>query len=218
MRSGGTSQYLEASILGLLAEDPQHGYELHRRIVSAFGALFHPSWGSIYPALSRLERQGFIETFEEGGVRTFATSTGSLGGELATFRSALRKEQVSKRQRKSYRITEKGSQFLHELVSAMDVSDDRAFWVALAFSDRVSANRKLSIANRRIYVLEERLKEMKESELLISGSNMRSLALQGLYMRLNDELTWLERLCKELSDSEDLFDLSQDPRQKLNDL
>ncbi len=197
--------------MGLLAEDPQHGYELHRRIVSAFGALFHPSWGSIYPALSRLERQGHIETFEEGGFRSPTTSTGSLGGELASFRSALKKEQTSKRQRKSYRITEKGTQFLQGLVSGMDVSDDRAFWVALAFSDRVGVNRRLSIANRRIYILEERLREMKESELL-NGLNMRSLALQGLYMRLTDELSWLERLCKELSDSEELVELSNDSR------
>ncbi len=217
MRSGGTSQYLEAAVMGLLAEDPQHGYELHRRIVSAFGALFHPSWGSIYPALSRLERQGYIETFEEGGVRSLTTSTGSLGGELASFRSALRKETTSKRQRKSYRITEKGTQFLHELVSGMDVSDDRAFWVALAFSDRVGLNRRLSIANRRIYVLEERLREMKESELL-NGLNMRSLALQGLYMRLTDELSWLERLCKELSDSDELMELSKESRQRLKGL
>jgi DNA-binding PadR family transcriptional regulator len=202
MRSNGNTQYLEAAVLGLLTENPQHGYELQRRIVSAFGALFHPSWGSIYPALSRLERQGYIETSEEPKLRSLLASTGSLGGDLATFKSSHRKEQPPKRQRKSYRITDRGAQLLHDLLSGMDVTDDRAFWVALAFSDRLSPNRRLSIANRRIYALEERMKELKENELL-SGSTMRSLALQGIYLRLTEELSWLEGICKDLSESEE---------------
>lgn len=46
---------LELVILGLLAEADRHGYELKRRVEERTGGLVAPSWGSLYPALARLE-------------------------------------------------------------------------------------------------------------------------------------------------------------------
>ena len=52
---------LELAILGLLKEQPLHGYELKKRLCETLGFLWGVSYGSLYPALRRLERAGAIE-------------------------------------------------------------------------------------------------------------------------------------------------------------
>ena len=49
---------LELAILGLLKEQPLHGYELKKRLGDTLGFLWGVSYGSLYPALRRLERAG----------------------------------------------------------------------------------------------------------------------------------------------------------------
>ena len=49
---------LELAILGLLKEQELHGYELKRRLTHTLGLLSSVSFGSLYPALSRLEAAG----------------------------------------------------------------------------------------------------------------------------------------------------------------
>ena len=55
---------LELAVLGLLAEQPLHGYELKKRLSETLGPLWGISFGSLYPALRRLERAGAIEETE----------------------------------------------------------------------------------------------------------------------------------------------------------
>ena len=47
---------LDLAILGLLSEGDLHGYEIRRRLREHLGLLANVSFGSIYPALTRLER------------------------------------------------------------------------------------------------------------------------------------------------------------------
>ncbi len=49
---------LDLAILGLLKEQPLHGYELKKRLSETLGSLWGISYGSLYPALRRLERTG----------------------------------------------------------------------------------------------------------------------------------------------------------------
>ena len=42
---------LELAILGLLKEQPLHGYELKKRVGETLGTLWGISYGSLYPAL-----------------------------------------------------------------------------------------------------------------------------------------------------------------------
>ena len=51
---------LELAVLGLLSEQPLHGYELKKRLSETLGPLWGISFGSLYPALRRLERSGAI--------------------------------------------------------------------------------------------------------------------------------------------------------------
>jgi hypothetical protein len=51
---------LELAILGLLLESPMHGYELRKRLTGLLGAFRAFSYGSLYPALRRMQTDGLI--------------------------------------------------------------------------------------------------------------------------------------------------------------
>lgn len=50
-----------ALILSVLADGPMHGYGLAKEIERRSSGFFTGSWGSLYPALQRLEQDGLIE-------------------------------------------------------------------------------------------------------------------------------------------------------------
>ena len=51
---------LELAILGLLLSAPMHGYELRKRLTGLLGAFRAFSYGSLYPALRRMQADGLI--------------------------------------------------------------------------------------------------------------------------------------------------------------
>ena len=55
------AEKLELLILKTLALEPRHGYGIGQRIEQASGGVFRVTLGSLYPALQRLEREGFID-------------------------------------------------------------------------------------------------------------------------------------------------------------
>ena len=57
---------LEMAILGRLKEQPMHGYDLRKRLRSDFGLLASLSFGSLYPALGRLEATGAVREVPAG--------------------------------------------------------------------------------------------------------------------------------------------------------
>lgn len=52
------------TLLGLLYGGPSHGYDLHRRVVSDLGEVWHLSQSQAYAILKRLESQGEISSEE----------------------------------------------------------------------------------------------------------------------------------------------------------
>ena len=58
---------LDMAILGLLEERDLHGYEIRRQLREHLGLLANVSFGSIYPALTRLEKSGAVVATEGGG-------------------------------------------------------------------------------------------------------------------------------------------------------
>lgn len=58
---------IRVAILGLLAEQPMHGYQLIQEIADRSGGRWHPSPGAIYPALSLLEDEGLITITADSG-------------------------------------------------------------------------------------------------------------------------------------------------------
>lgn len=73
-RRGGRGGDVRAAALLLLAEQPQHGYQLIQEIGERSGGSWNPSPGSIYPVLQQLEDEGLIE-FERVAGRKTATLT-----------------------------------------------------------------------------------------------------------------------------------------------
>ena len=47
-------------LLGLLSHEPMTGYDMKKRIDKPIGLFWQAGYGSIYPALARLEKQGYV--------------------------------------------------------------------------------------------------------------------------------------------------------------
>ncbi|WP_048148407.1 PadR family transcriptional regulator [Palaeococcus ferrophilus] len=76
--------HLKLLVLKMLSEKPMHGYGIMAELERRYG-MPHPSPGTIYPILASLKRAGLIETIGEG-----------------------------KRDKRLYRATEKGREYLEE--------------------------------------------------------------------------------------------------------
>jgi DNA-binding PadR family transcriptional regulator len=158
---------LELAILGLLTEAPLHGYELKKRLGDTLGHVWGVSYGSLYPALARLERMGAIEavTPPPGGAAGAAggaipiPATGSIAGEAAAarLRRPLRRPG---RTRKAYRIAEPGRALFAELLRAdpaPGTDENRAFALKLAFCRHLEPQARLDLLQRRREQLVEKL-------------------------------------------------------------
>ncbi|MFJ7126997.1 PadR family transcriptional regulator [Streptomyces sp. NPDC098101] len=69
---------LELSILGFLYERPLHGYELKERIHGLSGHVRPVSDGALYPAITRLVRNGLVDSRTEPGASAAPRRTLSL--------------------------------------------------------------------------------------------------------------------------------------------
>lgn len=151
---------LELAILGLLVDEDLHGYELKRRLTEVLGALSSVSYGSLYPALARLEKAAAVKV-AVAEPDELPPATGSLGAELALFRrrAAAGGTARSGRTRKVYGITDRGRQVFSDLLTADPASldDDREFTLRLAFARFLPPEARVRLLERRRATLVERL-------------------------------------------------------------
>ncbi len=161
---------LDMAILGLLEEHDLHGYEIRRQLREHLGLLANVSFGSIYPALTRLEKSGAVVVTEGGGddegggTTPPAPPTGSLSGELAVLRSRRHSPARARRGRKVYRITDTGRQLFAELLAGSGATDDaRSFGLRLAFARHLAPQARLTLLERRRALLIQRLAEAEEA-------------------------------------------------------
>jgi len=126
---------LELAVLGLLHESPLHGYELRKRLNLLLGWGRLLSYGSLYPALKRLLRAGWI-------TEVTAETPG-----------------VSRRQRIVYQITPAGRQYFGQEItdSGPAAWEDDNFNMRFAFFSRTDADIRLRILEGRRTRLQERL-------------------------------------------------------------
>jgi DNA-binding PadR family transcriptional regulator len=132
---------LELAVLGLLHESPLHGYELRKRLNLLLGWGRLLSYGSLYPALKRLLRAGWI-------TEVAAAAPG-----------------VSRRQRIVYQITSAGRQFFGEQITDTGPAawEDDSFNMRFAFFSRTDADVRLRILEGRLSRLQERLDRAQHS-------------------------------------------------------
>lgn len=60
---------IDHAVLALVIERPSYGYELYERFDRRFGEFLSASQGTVYEALKRLERDGYVEVAGAGGSR-----------------------------------------------------------------------------------------------------------------------------------------------------
>lgn len=145
---------IDLAILGVLRDADLHGYELRKRISELTGRAAAVSFGSLYPALARLERAEAVKAVEPAAVELRSIPlTGSLSGEASVFRSRRREPPGrSGRARKVYGITEHGRQLLADLLDD-PADDERSFALKVAFCGELSPARRLELFERRRSVL-----------------------------------------------------------------
>jgi DNA-binding PadR family transcriptional regulator len=139
---------LDIAILGLLMERDHHGYEIRSQLRDRLGMWANVSFGSIYPALARLERHGFVEAVLPVAPRLTSLSTG-----------------LGRRGRKVYRITESGRvEFVSLLSDPSTLDSAKNFSLRMALAKHLSPTRRVGLLERRRADLLERLVEVRAGE------------------------------------------------------
>jgi len=191
---------LDLAILGLLHEQEMHGYEIHRRLRDELGLFANISFGSLYPALSRLEAARAVTVTESSGSAASGPipPTGSLGGERAGLRARRAgTTRGTKRSRKVYRITDHGRQLFDQLLDADEpagTDDARSFGLRLAFARHLAPQARLALLERRRAQLTRRL---ASDQRRAAGDTLdvytRSLVEHSTEATEHD-IAWLDRL------------------------
>lgn len=182
---------LELAVLGTLKDQPAHGYELKKRLGETLGFAWGVSYGSLYPALRRLEKAGAITAATDTAPLKAVPATGSIGGETAAAR-LRRMTKPTRRTRKSYRITDRAEALFIELMTANDNDDDdRAFALKLAYCRHLDAPARLSLLEARRATLADRLGRSAEAGQL--DRYMRSL-VEHRTKSVEADLAWVDEL------------------------
>jgi DNA-binding PadR family transcriptional regulator len=168
---------LELAILGALKEKPMYGYELKKRLSYLLGHLWKISYGSLYPALKRLESKNAVE-------RAY------------TVKAKTRNRYV-------YRITNEGEETFQRLLvdtrRSSEITDADKFSIRLAFFQYMEPEMRLWLLEKRKNYLEEKLTEMSgTAKTRYKDSDSYR---QGLYRHrqelLMSDITWLQELIEQ---------------------
>ena len=171
---------VEFAILGLLHEAPMHGYELRKRLADLCGTFRAFSYGSLYPALKRLQRSGLIAQEDSGA------------------EPDEKARSWGRRAKKTYRLTAEGKQQFTVMLAdgGPQAWDDDGFGLHMAFFSRTSAEVRMRILEGRRRRVEER-REGLRSALARAGEQIdrytRELHRMGLESS-EREVRWLNEL------------------------
>ena len=173
---------LELAVLGVLYDDPMHGYELRKRLTCLLGAFHACSFGSLYPTLRRLQHSGFIVEDNE------------RPEELRAGRGNA----WTRRARRVYKLTADGKERLAALLAdaGPQTWEDGGFGVHLAFFSRTPAEVRMRILEGRRRRVEER-REGLRAALARTGNQIDRYTLELHRMGLDTserEVRWLNEL------------------------
>lgn len=168
---------LELAVLGLLADAPMHGYELRKQVNALLGWSRVLSYGTLYPCLKSLLRQGLIaEEVAPAGV-------GAPRG---------------RRGRIVYRLSQLGrASFAQRTAEAGPTAwEDENFGIHFAFFSSTDAATRVRILEGRRSRLEERLHAARSTGTrarLRADAYARELHRHGLEI-VEREVRWLSDL------------------------
>jgi DNA-binding PadR family transcriptional regulator len=169
---------LELAVLGLLHENPMHGYELRKQLNVTLGWGRVLSYGSLYPALKKMLKAGWI---------TEHVTAPEPGAGVT----------VSRRQRIVYELTPAGDERFAKLMSDAGPAtwEDDNFDVRFAFFGRTDREIRLRILEGRRTRLEERLAQVQQQLERARETDSYAVELQrhGLES-VEREVRWLSDL------------------------
>ena len=167
---------LSLAILGMLAEQPLHGYQIRKRLGGELGPFRALSYGSLYPCLKRMVAAGLIVGDAEDGAR----ATGS------------------RRSRLAYRLTDTGKARLNDELASSTASawDDDTFDVRFALFTKTDSATRLRILEGRRSRMSERIEEISQGLARVRDRHdayTAELQRHGLE-RVEREVEWLDKL------------------------
>ena len=183
---------LDLAILGLLGDGPLHGYEIRRRLRAQMGLAANVSFGSLYPALARLEAAADVEVVEPDDEAAPPPATGSLSGERAAMRSRRLVPGRGRRSKKVYRITDKGAAHFAALLNTTSNGDDqRSFGLRWSFARHLGPDARLALLERRRAQLVQQLGDAEGTDGLDDyARSVVEHAVEGI----SRDIAWLDDL------------------------
>jgi DNA-binding PadR family transcriptional regulator len=170
---------LKFGILGLLAEEPMHGYEVKARFEALLGHTWEVNIGQVYSTLQRLERDNLVEAVGERGDRG----------------------------RQSYQVTAPGRAALDRWLAEPEAEPqqlhDDLFVKLLLIRRLANGNLEgLLMAQRRVYL--QRLRNLSELERRARAEHRPDLLLlvKGAVIHTEADIKWLDAYLEELSNLE----------------
>jgi DNA-binding PadR family transcriptional regulator len=157
-------------VLAMLAKEPSHGYELRARLRQALGPLgeaLNP--GHVYVTLTRLEKAGLVTSERAEGL-------------------------ADRQDRKVYALTPDGQQRVAEWLAEVSwpKPDLAEFHLKLVAAAAAGLADPLSIVDAQRRELLRRLRDAQRAALAEPDGSDAALLLEGIVLRLQADLRWLE--------------------------
>lgn len=163
-------------VLGLLAEKPMTGYEIKKRVGSALKAVTSTSYGTLYPTLHRLLKDGAVEMEEC--------------------------PQQRRPDRKVYHLTARGQEELAEWIAQPAQEDQvrREFYLKLFMARNQAPEQLRTMLHQRRRQIAAQLGELKDSRAAQNGTLARPQAWVCDFSieMCHAELDWLDRLIAQI--------------------
>ena len=162
---------LKYGLLGLLVEEPLHGYEVKNRFEAMLGGTWEVNIGQVYTTLQRLERDGLVRPAGERGDR------GKLLYEISnTGRKALNEWLVQ---------PESGPQELREDI-----------YVKLLLAARLANGDLGPLLSRQKRAYLQRLRDLNQLEARAKKDGRTDLArlVRGALLHTEADIKWIDEL------------------------
>lgn len=166
---------LKYGILGLLAEQPLHGYEVKSRFEDLLGGTWDVNIGQVYATFQRLERDDLIQAVGERGDR----------GKLA------------------YQLTDAGRRSLEEWLETPEAESQQMreeVYTKLLLGNRLGNGSLERLLGRQRSVHVQRLQDLTALEDRARRENQRGvvLMLRGAILHAQADLQWLDACIEDI--------------------
>lgn len=160
-------------LLGLLAKEPAHGYELKRLLEERLGRLWPTvNIGQVYTTLRRLERDGLVRSAEVA--------------------------QSDRRDKRVFELTAAGQDELDEWLgdTTVEVRVKEPFFMKLAVAANGAGRDPLVLIDRYRRALLRRLRQVQALDDA-GATPLERMVVEGAVLHLQADVRWLEA-CEEL--------------------